>query len=179
MFLVVILALGLLYWSVFMRLLPVTAQHRDKALEMTRLADELEQLRARWTPRQIEETKARFERLQANLFDPARDLADWQVQVQEQARMRVLDARLELGPLQPLTGAATGISAMTAQLNLSPNSVLGSAATPYSRLLRFTESLAGTSKRLELLELNVTGDSNSVSHATAVVQLYAAERKAL
>jgi hypothetical protein len=114
-------ALGVLYWSVFLRLIPVTAEHRDQAQEMTRLADELETLRRRWSPDAIQEIKARHERAVSMLFDPSLDLNAWQAELAEHARMRVLEASLDLGPLQPLDGPAAGISSLIVDVNLSPN----------------------------------------------------------
>jgi hypothetical protein len=172
------LALGILYWSVFERLLPVNAEHRTRALEMTRLADEVEALRGRWTPAQKQEVRARYERAKQALFNPAHDLTDWQAQVLEQARMRVMEANVNLGPLQPLVSPEPGLSTITAQINVAPDSVLGSTTPSYARLLKFAQAVASSSKRLDLLELNVTGDSNSVSQAQAVVKLLATERGA-
>ena len=172
----VAVALALLYWSVFIRLLPVSAEHNARSREMTRVSDELESLRMRMTPDQIEAIKARYAQAQQALFDPAQELSAWQTQVSEQASAGTYEAKVNFGTPQP-AGAIEGISAIPAEVTLQPTVIIGGTATPYARLLKFTESLATSPKRLDLLELSVTGNSNSVSQARAVVQLLAGEKK--
>jgi hypothetical protein len=173
----VALALGLVYWAVFVRLLPITTEHREKALEMTRLGDELEQLRNRYTPAQIEEVKSRYTAARASLFDPSQEVTDWQTQLQDQARIQILESQFKVSDPQPVNSPMEGLTALTAEVSVQPNLVLGSATSPYARLLKFTESLTASPKRLDFLELSVTGDSNSVSQAQAVLQIYAGEKK--
>ncbi|HUS37560.1 MAG TPA: hypothetical protein VM680_19585, partial [Verrucomicrobiae bacterium] len=64
-----------------------------------------------------------------------------------------------------------------AEVTLQPNVNERTNVTPYARLLKFTDELASSPKRLDLLELSVTGDSNSVSQAQVVMQLLAGEKK--
>ena len=169
-------ALGLLYWSVFVRLLPVAAENNLQSRQMTRLADELEILRRRWSPAEIEDVKVRFAAAQELLFKPEEEIANWQAQILEQARVNTLDAKVKVGAPQP-AGGIDGISAVTAEVTLQPNLILGATRTPYARVLKFSEALATSPKRLDLVELSVTGDSNSVNQAQAVVQLLTGEKK--
>jgi hypothetical protein len=176
MFAGVALSLALLYWSVFVRLLPVTAEHNLQARQMTRLADELELLRRRWSPTEIEEIKVRYAAARESLFKPEQEMGGWETQILEQARIGTLDAKVKMGAPQP-AGPIEGISAITAEVSLQPNTILGATLTPYARVLKFTEALTASPKRLDLIELSVTGDSNSISQAQAVVQLLAGEKK--
>ena len=169
-------ALALLYWSVFVRLLPITSEHRDKALEMSRTADEVERLRARWTPQQTEEIKQRHAHAQQALFVGDAELKLWQEEVQEHARMRVLEADLKVEEAKALTGSTDPISSVSARLDIYPSQIFNSTNSSYRRLLAFTDAIANSGKRLELLELSVHGNSNSVSQAEARVQLLSTER---
>ena len=167
------ISLGLLYWSVFIRLSPVTTEHRQRAIEMTRASDELEMLRRRWAPNEVEELKARHARAQKSLFNAKQDLVDWETQMRDQARAKAWDADVKMGAPQPTNAPVPGITVATAAVNLQPLVMGSTNLSAYARLLRVTEALADSPKRLDLIELSVTGDSNSVSQAQAVVQLYA------
>lgn len=166
--------LALLYWSVFVRLLPVTTEHREKALEMTRTADELEQLRARWTAQQIEEIKEQYARAQEALFQREEELATWEEETRNEASARVLAATLKRQPA--ITSRADGIQMITAQVDVFPEDIFGSTNSPYNRLLLFADALARSPKRLDLIDLSVVGNSNSISQAQAVVQLFSTEK---
>jgi hypothetical protein len=170
------IALALLYWSVFVRLLPITKQHNAKALQMTRAADELETLRRRFSAEEIEGLRSRYAQAQDALFDLKSGATDWQTQVEEEARNGTLTSNVKLGTPALITNVA-GIAAITAEVVLQPNVNERTNVTAYARLLKFTDGLASTAKRLDLLELSVTGDSNSVSQAQVVVQLLAGEKK--
>ena len=168
--------LVLLYWSVFIRLLPVTTEHREKALEMTRTADELEQLRGRWTEQQIAEIKERYARAQEALFQRDEELAAWEEATRNEASMRALAATVKRQPAIPITSTADRINRITAQLNVVPEVIFGSTNSPYNRLLPFANAIAHSPKRLDLIELSVVGNSNSISEAQAVVQLFSREK---
>ena len=166
--------LALLYWSVFLRLLPVTTEHRNKAQEMTRTADELERLRARWTEQQIAEIKEQYARAQEALFQREEELAAWEEETRNQASTRVLAATLKRQPA--ITSPADGIQMITAQVDVFPEDIFGSTNSPYNRLLLFADALARSPKRLDLVDLSVVGNSNSISQAQAVVQLFSTEK---
>jgi hypothetical protein len=170
-------ALALLYWSVFVRLLPITSEHNSKARQMTRAADELEMLRRKFSPEEIEALRTRYARAQEALFDLKDGATDWQTQIEEQARVGTLDLKVKVGAPAAASTNVNGISAITAEVTLQPSVITGTNVTAYARLLKFTGGLASSSKRVELLELSVTGDSNSVSQAQVVMQLLAGEKK--
>ena len=169
-------ALGLLYWSVFVRFLPMTKEHNAKASQMTRAADELETMRRRFAPEEIEGLRSRYAQAQEALFDLKDGTTEWQTQIEEQARSGTLNPNVKLG-LPALSTNVAGIAAITAEVTLQPDINVRTTNTPYARLLKFTDELASSPKRLDLLELSVTGDSNSVSQAQVVVQLLAGEKK--
>lgn len=169
-------ALALIYWSVFVRFLPMTREHNAKASQMTRAADELEVLRRRFSAEEIEGVRSRYAEAQASLFDLKTETTEWQTQIEEQARSGTLNPNVKFGAPAANTNL-NGISAITAEVTLQPDPNVRTTNTPYARLLKFTDGLASSPKRLDLLELSVTGDSNSVSQAQVVVQLLAGEKK--
>jgi hypothetical protein len=171
--------LWLLYWSVFVRLLPITTEHREKALEMTRASDELERLRARWTVQQIAEIKEQYTRAQEALFQREEELATWEEETRNEASKYVLAAALKREPATPMTSPATGIYMVAAQVNIVPEDIFGSTNSPYNRLLLLSDALTRSPKRLDLVELSVVGNSNSISQAQAIVQLFSTEGKPL
>ena len=170
--------LSLLYWSVFMRLLPVTSEHRERGQEMTRSADELERLRARWTPQQIAEINEQYARAQEALFQNEEEIGNWEEETRNAASMRVLAATLEREPAVALAGA-DDIAKVTARLSVTPEDIFGSTNSPYNRLALFADAIARTTKRLDLVDLSVVGNSNSISQAQAVIEIFSTERKSL
>jgi hypothetical protein len=111
------------------------------------------------------------------LFDLKGEATDWQTQIEEQARIGTLNSNVKVGAAAPASTNVNGISAITAEVTLQPDANVRTTNTPYARLLKFTDALASSPKRLDLLELSVTGDSNSVNQAQVVMQLLAGEKK--
>jgi hypothetical protein len=165
----------LLYWSLFVRLLPVTRQHQERAIEMSRLSDEVEQLRIKWDPEAVEQVRARFEVARQSLFAAPVELEQWKTGLERNAASRALETRLTLGEPQPASAAEQPLSRVQADLQLWPFTVLGLTNPPYHRVLGYFQDVVNSPKRVDLIELHVQGNSNSVQEARAVVHVLTGE----
>jgi hypothetical protein len=165
----------LLHWSLFVRLLPVTRQHQDRATQMTRLADEVERLRLKWDPQAVELIRSRFQAARQSLFGGSNDLNRWRTGLEREAGSRALEAGLTLG--EPQTNAAINRSfaSVKAELEVWPLTVLGFTNSPYQRVLGYFDDVVDSPKRVDLIELSVRGNSNSIQQARAVLHLLAGD----
>jgi len=163
----------LIYWSYAKRLQPVTTEQREKTSQMSRLADEIEQLRLKWTPQQIEKTKADYSDAKSVLFKDEEEIDGFKTRVHSHASMRVLNLIQDSADVSPHPALTNEVSILPMNLEVEPLPILVTTNTPYSRVLSFAEGvMARSEKRFELVSLTVAGNSNSVSRAVAVVNLF-------
>jgi hypothetical protein len=171
---------SLVYWSFFKRLQTVSDELKEKTAEMTRVADEIERLRFKWGPQQIEETKAEYSKAKDALLDGEEDMAQWRKTVASEGSMRVLELVEKPGESFSHAILTNEVSIVPVTLTVQPLPILVTTNTPYSRVVGFADSIMrNTEKRYELVSLTVDGNSNSVSHAVAVVNLFTATPKTL
>jgi hypothetical protein len=162
---------GLVYWSLFERLLPVSREHQASTIEMSRLSDEVEQMRLRWDPVEAEETRARYHGLGQLLFGEATELEGWETGLERDAGPQALEAVLTMGPGVPEPGLTDPIERVGAELEVWPLPVLGLTNSPYRRVMGYLQDVVNTPKRIDLLELRVVGESNSVQEARARLEV--------
>jgi hypothetical protein len=163
---------GLVWWSLFVRLQPVSQTHREKALEMSRLADDVEQLRVNLAAEPAGLAEARFSAAREHLFAGQEQILNWQDETTRLAADLGLDIKIDLSPPQPYPGMEQEIALVQAGIDITP-AVEGFPASAYQRLLQFAEVLVAADKRCDLTLLSAEGNFNSVRHARFVVQLLA------
>jgi hypothetical protein len=145
---------------------------------MTRIADEIEQLRFKWGPQQVEATTAAYEEAKATLFGSEEGTGAWRERVQSEARMRVLEVAETKGETVPHARLTNEVAIIPMTLEMTPLAILVTTNTPYSRLVSFADGMVRIpEKRVELVSLSVEGNSNSVGRATAVVNLFVSTSK--
>lgn len=172
-----IFSVALVWWSID-RLMPVMDQNKAKALEMSQLGDEVEQLKYKWNPAEAEQTEKDFRAVQQVLFSEPEEIRQWGGELEGRADFAAFKTKLEVGNAEPHPGGAGELSVIPARLILHPTAIPGSTNTAYGRLLSFSRLMMDSKKRFDLMELSVEGDSNSVRNVEAVVQLFASEREA-
>jgi hypothetical protein len=176
MFAVLALSLWLLWWSLFVRLAPVHRQFQEKTRDLSELADQVDKLKLQWPAPRLEQLAAQYQDAQGLLFADPEAVADWAKGIPLQAAPMGLEAAIQLGAPQAGPEPAAKLSVTRASLNLSPSRTAGITNTPYQRLLTFTGSLAESERRIDLLELSVSGNSNSIQQASVVVRIWSPEK---
>lgn len=164
---------ALVYWSYTKRFQPVTAEQREKTAQLTRLADEIEQLRFKWGPQQIEQTKTEYSQAKAVLFTDDEEINAWKKRVHAEANMRVLELKQDAAEPVPHPSLTNEVALLPVTLEIRPLPILVTTNTPYSRIVHFADGIAASAeKRFELVSFSVDGNSNSVAQAVAVVNLF-------
>ncbi len=168
---------SLAWWSVNHRLLPVLLEGQRKASAVSALSDEVQQLERKWDPAEVERTEVRFKEARASLFPGQQDCIAWLGAVREEALAMDLAATFQPGQTQPHPRTEQKLSLLYTTFDLQPASGSASSSSPYQRVMNFTALLQQTKRRVDLLELSVVGNFNSVRQTKAVVQLWAEEYK--
>lgn len=171
MLVVCLASIGLVYWSFFLRFLPVSSEHEADITELSRLSDEVEQLQLRLDPVEAEQTRVRFEAARQLLFSDADALQQWGMTLERDALSRALDVNVVLGDAEEEAEEVTELSRVSAELTLWPMTVVGLTNSPYQRVLGYFQDVVTAPKRIDLLELRVDGNSNSVEYAHARFQV--------
>lgn len=172
MSLVLLFSIGLIWWSVNKRLLPVVHEAQKKTQEVSALANEVQQLELKWTPADISKTEKQFKDSKKSLLSGDAGRMNLNREIQQQARALSFNVDIQPGNTEPLPTAGYKLALMLTTIDVYPSAVSSLTNTPYARLLNFTKMLSELESRTDFLELSVTSDTNSVHQATAVVQLW-------
>ena len=157
-----------LVWATFLRMSLVIRQSKDKTLAVSALGNEVQRLEQRWDRAEIERIEARFEEAQAAVFREP-DYAAWTNALREQTRALNFDATITQG--RPQLETNMNPSVRHATVDLRPALGNGATNSPYERLLTFAGTLEKTKQRVDLVELSVHGNFNSVHEARAVLEV--------
>ncbi len=168
-------SLGLLWWSVD-RLPSLEKQFQEHTTRVSQLENEVEQLAMDWDALEAEKIAGQFKQAQEQLFVLPQELTVWQDEMQRQPNLFGLQVGTRLDPAQPMAVANKTLSLLPVTLEVQPLADDESTNAPYKRLLDFAQALTRQSKRVDLLEINVKGNSNSISQARVAVQLWAEDK---
>lgn len=173
---IVVLAASILLpvWS-WKRLQPVTRQRAAATDRQMRLNNEVDGLERRWDQAEAERVEAQLKQVMERLFAGPEEHMGWQTELDRQTRLHDLDVSSRLGTTELRTKDGHTLVVRPATIELSPAATARSTNSPYQRLLGFTRTLTNMNRRIDLVELSVTGHSNSVDKAKATVQLWSRE----
>lgn len=161
-------------WS-WKRLQPVTRQRAAAAAQQMRLNNEVDGLERRWDQVEAERVEAQLKQVMERLFSGPEEHMGWQTELDRQTRLHDLDVRSRLGTTELRSKDGHTLAVRPATIELAPAAVTRSTNSPYQSLLGFTRMLTNMNRRIDLVELSVTGRLNSVEQARATVQLWSRE----
>lgn len=169
-------SVALVLWS-HRRLVPVQQESRKAAEKVSQLSGEIAVMQGRYSSREVEELAKRFEQTRSLLFPTPEDLFGWFGGLQTNMIPLALEARADFRPPAITNTAGHKLAVVPARLTLvlKPTTNVAGVNTPYERVLRFLDELTGQEKRVDLVELEVSGGTNSVSQASASIDLWAGE----
>lgn len=176
MLLVLAGSVGLVWWSVN-RLVLMNRQLKEVSMTMSALGFEVQQLEQGLNPIAVARSEDRYKEAQKSISGGPEESDSWLNILQEEALALSLLGTVELGKIQPLPRANLKLSFIPATIELRPLMESPQTSIPYQRMLNFTGILKKPNRRIDLLDFHVLGNSNSVHHATAVVQLWSPEGK--
>lgn len=167
-------SVALVWWS-YQRLVPVQQQAREANALLARLANEVRTMETKYPQEVIDRIRADHRAAQGLLFGGENAVAPWFESLQEDLIPLALEGRASFGVPKAAQAAGQGLAIVpaTVSVDLKPAADITSVATPYVRLLRFVDLLGRQAKRVDLLDLQVSGGSNSVAKASATLELWA------
>lgn len=170
-FSVVILA-GTLVWLSVSRLIRIRAETRTLSGDIARLSGEIDLMRSQWPNARTQEISSGLPVAKAKLFEGPPAVADWMEEVRATAIPLDLQADFEF--IAARTQALDHpVAVMQTRLNVAPSPAPDAPRSSYQRLLALGQQLAQHPRRLDIIELDVTGSSNSVGEASAVIDVWA------
>ena len=161
-------------WS-WKRLQPVSRQRAAAAAQQMRLNNEADGLERRWDPAEAERVQAQLKQVEERLFASSEEHMGWQTELDRQTRQHDIDVISRLGTTELRSRHGHTLAVRPATIELTPAADARSTNSSYQRLLGFTRTLGNMNRRIDLVELSVTGRSNSVEQARAIVQLWSRE----
>jgi hypothetical protein len=161
-------------WS-WKRLQPVSRQRAAAAAQQMRLNNEADVFERRWDPAQAERVEAQLKLVLERLFASPEEQLGWQTELDRQTRQHDIDVTSRLGATESRSTNGHTLGVRLATIELQPAAAARSTNSSYQRLMGFTRTLTNMNRRIDLVELSVTGHSNSVEQARATVQLWSRE----
>jgi len=166
---------ALAWWSI--NRLPASEQKLERQnTKIAELKQQKAELENRWgNGQEAEQIAGRFKLSQEQLFAGQDEINGWQAELKRQADQLAVSVNAGVTKTQdcPLPGKRFAI--MSATVDVRPITPGIRTNSPYLRLLSFAQNLSSQNKRVDMLEVAVTGRSNSVSEAKMDVQLWSLE----
>jgi len=171
-------SVALVWWSLN-RLPPLARQVRDKDLTRANLAAEVQQFEMNWNAEAAQILESRYQAAHERLFDGPEESQRWRTAFAGMGNALAFDTELQLA-INPSAAPEHKLHQLVvtpATLRLQPAAEgKGLTNSPYERLLTLAASLAQTKRRVDLVELSVQSDSNSVAQARAELRLWSREK---
>lgn len=175
--LVILLSVGVAYWSFFHQFLPLQQQARAVVTNVSSRSAQLDALERRWTPEEVEDIRARYREVYQQLFADQAALEAWLAELQKHAAPLALEINVGFGAGVPREEFTTNLAVIPASISLEvkPADSNAQGKSPYERVLAFGQQLAAHGKRADLAELTVIGGVGSVNRALMVFNLWAGD----
>lgn len=168
-------SVGLLLWT-FQQLVPTQQRLREASSRVSQLSSEIAVMEGRYSPADLEQLAAEYRGAIELLFSTPESLAEWLQEIRAHAVPLAFDTTPEFSRLTPeaqgRTNVVSAYEPATLSLVIQPKLQVEGVRPAYERLLRFLGELGRQSKRVDLVELQVHGGSNSVSHAVATLKFW-------
>lgn len=176
--LVILVSIGVAYWSFFRHLQPLQLEARATLTRVSQKSARTDEMERRWTREQAKQIRERYREVCGRLFAGQEALEAWLRQVQADATPLALDINVGFGQnaIQDLFTNMASVAPASLSLEVVPREVKAGDplenTTPYQRILEFSQRLAAHGKRADLAELQVTGGVGSVQRAILVFNLW-------
>jgi hypothetical protein len=164
-------ALWLVIWSAN-RLPPLNREIERESMRVAQLADEVGQLQIAWNAAEAEQVTKTVKETRAQFFATPEEYTKWQQEIQSQTAPLGLDASSQLLKSKPTPEEKFSVMPAVIAIDVQPSPESAVTNSPYRRLLEFGKTLTHPNKRVDVTELLVTGNSNSVQQARIEVQLW-------
>ena len=166
---------ALVVWSIMYRLPDSDKKLAQQNTKIAGIEKEIGDFQDRWNPLEAERIFTSSKQCQEQLLAGHDEVTGWQANLKRRADQFTLSVNAGITKTQdcPLPGKRFSIYSATLDVrSITPGVRTNS---PYLRVLNFARDLASEKKRVDVVELEVRGSSNSVSEARLGLQLWALE----
>jgi hypothetical protein len=169
-------SLTMVWWSI-QRLKPRQKAVAELNVTVNKLSGEVDQMETRWSKQEVEQILRKNSQVGDVLFVGQPALESWLANLREQVVPMALDLKADFGQAAADPAASNKVFTVpaTVSVDVKPAPGIDAIRTPYERVLRLSQRLAGQAKRADLVEMSVVGGSNSISRAVVVLNLWAGE----
>lgn len=159
------------------RVLGLQQQARDATTQLARVESETESLRGRWSAQQVKELEEKFSKLPSVIFPEQGAVGEWLRDLRSRAEPLALDPKVDFGTVSPPVIKGSGVVTVPATITvrLKPGEPSAPPRSAYHRLMYLLSHLVSHPRRADVVGIEVVGNTNSVSHAVANVNLWAGE----
>ncbi|MCL5097938.1 MAG: hypothetical protein M1608_10515 [Candidatus Omnitrophica bacterium] len=165
-------ALGLQWWSWTVRY-PAIARIKNQVQSTYRLDNEVQELQLKWSDSEAAQLRFRTAWRDQFLFSNESDLTGWLDAAVQRAKVLNLGLSPQWQPAQPNPKFPGALQWTPITLEIHPFTENRADAAICSRLLAFLEGLATNQlKRVEQVELSVTGNGRAIQQARVVLRLW-------
>jgi hypothetical protein len=173
-FVAVVGSVAVICWSYFGLLAPRLKQSRQLSSEVARLSAEVDGLERQWTDADAQQMSNKFSQVGSQLFTGQAGLVAWLANAKAQAAPLALDLWAELGQAaSPTAGGRTfTVIPATVSVEVQPARAEAGIVSPYQRIVRVSQRLAGGDQRADLAELTVSKGANSIGRAVLVLNCW-------
>ncbi|HYV32247.1 MAG TPA: hypothetical protein VEO53_14230 [Candidatus Binatia bacterium] len=167
-------SVALAWWSIN-RLAVWEKKLQVQNTKVVEIENETGEFERRWNPQEAERIFTRSKQCQEQLLAGHDEVLGWQADLKRRADQFTLSVNAGITKTQdcPLPGKRFSIYSATLDVgSITPGVRTNS---PYLRVLNFARDLASEKKRVDVVELEARGSSNSVNQARLGLQLWSLE----
>ncbi len=168
-------SLSAIWWSVT-RLIALQKRSSELSRQVEKLTSEIDIMRLEWSPTQTQDLARRFGDLHENLFETPSSVMEWTDLAVRDAIPLALDMKVSLGPTQISTNDAGIITRFPATFEIRPNPIALPTRSLYHRFLEWTRGIATEARRVDFVELTMTGISAGGGTMSATVELWGLDK---
>ncbi|MCP5516448.1 MAG: hypothetical protein H7A45_04220 [Verrucomicrobiales bacterium] len=165
----------LMWWSV-RRLAPLQNEQNELAASISGLESEVDEMQSELDrgggQAGIEDC---YRQAQAQLIEGRTGVEEWLGALDRAGQQFALDIATSFGNPEPLNLTNHPVTIVPASLNVVPRRDLELPRSPYQRILDLAELINTGGKRIDLVQLQAQGHSNSVDNAQLQVRLWVTE----
>lgn len=163
-------------WYSVSRLLALQAKTRTLNRQVAQLYADIDTMRSHWSGSRTQEVAQRFNAVPESLFPNEASIAEWTESIQRDSVPLALETRFRLNGTQVSTNGARPVTRILATIDVNSNPTVASPRPVYHRLLDWSRQVAMQARRVDLVELNVTGVASDAGSASATVELWSQEQ---
>jgi len=174
-FLVLLASVGLAWWTLMHRLIPVQKESRQLSKDVDRLSSQVDTLQRKWTAAKADEVQAGYKQAHRALFADETAMGAWIEHFEEQSTPLAMSFKVAFGTGRDQTNAPEKLVLIPATVSIDVRPAAEGLPSAYQRLLRLDRQLATEAKRADLVEMTISGGPGSVTRAALVFSLWAGE----